>query len=36
MLMLAYGIISLSVWKERRLTPKIDNEIIRKDYFSLY
>ena len=38
MLMLAYGIISfISLRKEKKIdTKKIDNEIIRKDYFSLF
>lgn len=37
-LMLAYGIISyISLHKEKRVdTKKIDNEIIRKDYFGLF
>jgi threonine/homoserine/homoserine lactone efflux protein len=38
MLMLAYGIISfISLRKEKKIdTKKIDSEIIRKDYFSLF
>ncbi len=37
-LMLAYGVISyISLHKERKVdTKKIDNEIIRKDYFGLF